>query len=63
MLELTHMQAAAIFAFFTSVVFAITTKDSNRERLLYGAYCFAWFALGTIAAAWLMAGLRWLAAR
>ena len=54
MLELTHMQAAAIFAFFTSVVFAITTKDGNRERLLYGAYCFVAFLAVVVGLGWIM---------
>ena len=47
MLNLTHLQAATIFAFFTSVVFAVISKNTTRERLIYGAWCFAAF-LGVV---------------
>ena len=54
MLELTHFQAAAIFALCTSVVFAVTTKNTNRERLIYGAWCFAAFLGVVLVLGWLM---------
>lgn len=54
MLELTHFQAAAIFAFFTSIVFAITTKNTNRDRLIYGAWVFAAFLGVVLGLGWLM---------
>jgi hypothetical protein len=54
MLELTHFQAAAIFAFFTSIVFAIITKDSVRDRVVYGAWCFAAFLGVVVGLGWLM---------
>ena len=62
-LELSHYSAALVFAFFASIVFGITHKNTPRDMAKYGAYCFAWFSLGTIAAAWIMAGIRWLAMR
>ncbi len=54
MLNLTHLQAATIFAFFTSVVFAVISKDTIRERLTYGALCFAAFLGVVFVLGWLM---------
>ncbi len=54
MLVLTHFQAAAIFALCTSVVFAITTKNTTRERVTYGAWCFAAFLGVVLALGWVM---------
>jgi len=53
-LQFSHFQAASLFAFFTSVVFAITTKDTARERVIYGAWCFAAFLGVVIGLGWLM---------
>ncbi len=54
MIQLTHIQAAAIFALCTSVVFAITTKNTNRERLIYGAWSFAAFLGVVLGLGWIM---------
>ncbi len=54
MLDLTHLQAATIFAFFTSVVFAVISKNTIRERLIYGAWCFAAFLGVVFGLGWLM---------
>ena len=62
-LHLTHFSAALIFAFFASIVFGITQKNTPREMLRYAGYCFAMFVGGTFLAAWVMAGLRWFAQR
>ena len=51
---LIHFQAAALFALCTSIVFAITTKNTNRERLIYGAWCFAAFLGVVLGLGWLM---------
>ncbi len=53
-LVLTHFQAAAIFAFFTSLVFAVITKNTTRDRLIYFAWCFAAFLGVVVALGWLM---------
>ena len=50
----SHLTAAFLFAFFTSVVFGVTSKNTDRERLLYGAWVFALFFLITFGAAWFM---------
>lgn len=53
-LHLSHFTAAVLFAIFASVVFGITQKNTPREMVRYGAYCFALFVAGVIAAGWLM---------
>jgi len=50
----SHFTAAILFALFTSVVFAITGKSTNRERLLYGLWIFAIFLLVSVGMAWAM---------
>jgi hypothetical protein len=53
-LELSHFSAALLFALCASIVFGITQRNSTREMLRYGAYCFALFIVGVIAAGWAM---------
>jgi hypothetical protein len=53
-LQLSHFSAAALFALFASIVFGITQRNSSREMLRYGAYCFAVFIVGMFAAGWIM---------
>ena len=57
-LQLSHFTAALIFAFFASIVFGITQRAEQREMIKYGAKCFVFFVLGTIAAGWFMWILR-----
>jgi len=51
---LTHFSAAVVFALFTSIVFGITQKNSTREQVRYGLYCFAMFVGGVFVAGWAM---------
>jgi len=54
-LQVSHFSAAAIFAFFTSIVFAITQRNTPREMVRYGTYIFAvWFMIGMFVAGWVM---------
>ena len=57
-IELTHFSAALMFSIFASVVFGITQKNSAREQVRYGIYCFALFMGGVLLAGWLMWILR-----
>jgi len=57
-LQLSHFSAALIFAFFASIVFGITQRNEQREMIKYGAKCFVFFVVGTIAAGWAMWILR-----
>jgi hypothetical protein len=50
----THFTAALIFALVTSVVFGVTSKNSDRERLLYGLRVFGLFVAISLAGAWFM---------
>ena len=53
-LQLSHFSAAGIFAFFASIVFGITQRNSSREMLQYAAYCFVYFIGGLFVAGWVM---------
>ena len=57
-LTLNHFGAAVVFSAFASIVFGITHRDTTREMVRYGLYCFAMFLGGTIVAGWLMWMLR-----
>lgn len=50
----SHFTAALIFAVVTSVVFGVTSKDTDRERLLYGLWVLGLFLGISFAAGWLM---------
>jgi hypothetical protein len=51
---LTHFEAALVFALFSSVVLAIVTKRTDRDRLIYGLYCFVGFLVFLFGLGWLM---------
>ncbi len=57
-LSLSHFTAAVIFALFASVVFGITQRNTARDMLRYGAYCFVLFVGGVFVGGWLMWLLR-----
>jgi hypothetical protein len=51
---LTHFSAVVLFSLFTSVVFGITQRSDPKMMIRFGAFCFALFLGGTVAASWLM---------
>jgi hypothetical protein len=53
-MNLSHFEAAFLFSLFTSVVMGITSKKTDKERLHYGAYCFACFIVALFGIGWLM---------
>jgi hypothetical protein len=54
-MQVSHFTAAVIFAFFSSIVFAITQRNTTREMVRFGAYCFGVFVLlGIFVGGWLM---------
>ncbi|HET9838151.1 MAG TPA: hypothetical protein VFR84_07945 [Candidatus Angelobacter sp.] len=57
-LQLSHFSAAALFAFFFSIVFGITQRNTPNEMIRYGAYCFAVAMAGMFVAGWVMWGLH-----
>ncbi len=57
-LELSHFTAAVLFSVFASVVFGITQRNTSREQIRYGLYCFILFVGGVFVAGWVMWVLR-----
>lgn len=57
-ITLNHFSAALLFSLFASVVFGITHRDTTREMVRYGMYCFAMFLGGVLVAGWAMWILR-----
>lgn len=57
-MQISHFGAAALYALFASVVLGICFKTTPREMLRYGAYSFAMFVGGLVAAGWAMWLLR-----
>lgn len=57
-MTLAHFSAAVLFAVFASVVFGITQRNTPRDQIRYGLYCFAMFVGGVFVAGWVMWLLR-----
>lgn len=53
-LSLSHLQAALLFAVFTSIVLGIVGRDTDNERIRYGLYCFGCFMAAIFGLSWLM---------
>ena len=53
-MTISHFSAAVLFAIFASVVFGITQRNTTREMVRYGLYCFAMFVGGVVVAGWAM---------
>ncbi len=53
-MTVTHFSGVLLFALFASVVFGITQRSQPPMMLRFGAFCFALFVGGTVAASWLM---------
>jgi hypothetical protein len=53
-LKLSHFEACVLFALLTSIVLGVVTKRTDRERMRYAAYCFAWFIAAVFGLGWLM---------
>ena len=53
-MALSHFEASLLFALLASVVLGIVTKRTDRERLLYGVYCFGCFVAALFGLGWLM---------
>jgi hypothetical protein len=52
--NVTHFEAAFLFALFTSIVLGVVTKKTDRERAIYGLRCFGYFMLSVFAIGWLL---------
>jgi hypothetical protein len=53
-MNLTHFEATLFFALLCSVVLGVTTKRTDRERLIYGLKSFGYFVLTVFGLGWLM---------
>jgi hypothetical protein len=53
-MNLSHFEAALLFSLFTSVVLAVVTKRTDRDRLHYGVYTFVCFVVALFGLGWLM---------
>ena len=53
-LHLTHLQAALLFALFTSIVLGVVGRNTDRERLYYGVFVFGYFIVVIVGLGWLM---------
>ncbi len=49
----------ALFAFLVSVVFGVLSKDSPRDRAIYGAKVFAAFIAIALLLGWIMYPIPW----
>jgi hypothetical protein len=53
-MNLSHFEAAMLFAALTSVVMGVVTKQTDRDRLHYGIYIFVCFVVALFGLGWLM---------
>jgi hypothetical protein len=53
-MNLSHFEAALLFALFTSIVLGVVTKKTDHDRLRYGLRSFAYFIAALFGLAWLM---------
>ena len=51
---LSHFEALTLFSFLVSVVFAVLSKQTLREQVVYGAKVFAAFVGIAILLGWIM---------
>jgi ABC-type uncharacterized transport system permease subunit len=58
-MAIAHFPALLLFSALTSVVFAVVTKETRHEQVVYGAKVFGAFVGIAIVAGWLMYGLPW----
>jgi ATP/ADP translocase len=58
-MTISHLTAMLLFAFLVSVVFGVLSKDTPRERLIYGAKVFAAFVGVALLLGWIMYPVPW----
>jgi hypothetical protein len=56
---ISHFPAMLLFSLLTSVVFGVVSKNTPRERAIYGAQVFAAFVGVAILLGWIMYSLPW----
>ncbi len=58
-MALPHFPALLLFSFFVSVVFGLLSKDTPRDRLLYGVKVFGAFVGFALLIGWITYFLPW----
>lgn len=58
-MAIQHFPALLLFSFLVSVVFGVLSKNTMRDRLLYGAKVFGWFVGTALLLGWIMYPLPW----
>ncbi|MCJ7504094.1 MAG: hypothetical protein MUP80_13695, partial [Acidobacteriia bacterium] len=58
-MTISHLTAMLLFAFLVSVVFGVLSKDTPRERLIYGAKVFAAVVGIALLLGWIMYPVPW----
>jgi len=58
-MALSHITAMLLFSFLVSVVFAVLSKDTPRDRVIYGAKVFGAFLGIALLLGWIMYPLPW----
>lgn len=53
-MNLSHFEVSILFAIVCSVVMGIVTKQTDRDRIMYGLYCFGCFLLALFGLGWAM---------
>jgi len=53
-MAIPHLPAMIVFAFLVSVVFGVLSKDTPRERFIYGAKSFGAFVGIALLLGWMM---------
>lgn len=53
-MAVSHFPAMILFSLLVSVVFGVLSKNTPRERLVYGAKVFAAFVGAAVALGWIM---------
>ena len=52
--NLSHFEAALLFALFASIVLGVVSRNTDQGRLRYGLKCFGWFLVALFAIGWVM---------
>lgn len=53
-MNLSHFEATFLLAIFISAVLGVVSKNTDRERLMYGLRSFGWFVATIFGLGWLM---------
>ena len=58
-MAISHLPAMILFAFLVSVVFGVLSRDTPRDRLIYGAKVFGAFVGIALALGWVIYFIPW----